>query len=279
MNWVNIRDMLAGARQKYLTTIGETALSPSLSMLYNTMRVSLAAFSIAWFFVAVDIRLSPTEIHILIVCPQSLVGEGLRLLIEQDEDLRVSELVMNMLGAAETLRHNEPDVVIIVDEWVGSDCVALVQCLKSIKPRVPLMVIARDLSPAQVQAILTTGANGYLPLNADPGDLRRAVYAVSRGELTLHRTIATGFLDYLANADVDHSHPSFNELSPREQEVLAFLVQGMSDQEIAQALFLSVRTIQSHLNHLYAKLNIHTRTEAAVVALRAGWFPPSLNQK
>ena len=47
MNWVNIRDMLAGARQKYLTTIGKTALSPSLSILYNTMRVSLAVFSIA----------------------------------------------------------------------------------------------------------------------------------------------------------------------------------------------------------------------------------------
>ncbi len=259
--------------------IGELALLYDRAILYNTIRVALGSFLIGGFLISPDGRLSPRVIRILIVSPLALVGEGLRLLIEQDEDLRVSELVKNMLEAAETLRHNELDVVTIFDDWVGSDCVALVQCLKSINPRVPLLVISRDLSPPQVQSILTAGANGYLPLNADPGDLRRMVYAVSRGELTLHRTIARGFLDYLANADAEHSHPRFNELSPREQEVLALLVQGMSDQEIAQALFLSVRTIQSHLNHLYEKLNVHTRTEAAVVALRAGWFPPSLDQK
>lgn len=126
-----------------------------------------------------------------------------------------------------------------------------------------------------MQQALACGAAGYLPLDANLDQLLWAVNNVANGELTLHPTIMRALASHLAHGENGDTRPILDDLSSREQEVLSCVVQGLSDRDIAQALFVSVRTVQAHLAHIYTKLGVHSRTEAAVLAVRAGWFPTS----
>lgn len=123
-----------------------------------------------------------------------------------------------------------------------------------------------------MQAALLAGATGYLPLNADSDELVHAIVTTARGELTLHREILPALFIYLADQTPASIKPKLDVLSSRQQQVLACLARGLSDRDIAQELFISVRTVQTHLAHIYGKLDVHSRTEAAVLAVDAGWF-------
>jgi DNA-binding NarL/FixJ family response regulator len=203
---------------------------------------------------------------------QTLVREGLRLLMAGDEDLEVVAVAAAMAEVETAVSRHQPHVLITVLGWEGEDCAAILQQLKSTFPELPLLVVSPDMRPEQVQMALTAGANGYLPLSADLDELAQAIFAVCRGEVTIHAEILPTLYLYLAEQTAVEEPPGFDDLSPRQREVLACLVRGLSDRDIAQELFISVRTVQTHLAHIYNKLGVHSRTETAVMAVQAGWF-------
>ena len=212
------------------------------------------------------------QYRILIVCPQTLVREGLRVLLAQDEDLHVVGSAADAGQALRLMPQMQPDLVLAVYGAAPPGCAAVVQHLKADRPALPVLIVSPDVHPEHVQAALVAGATGYLPLDADLDELIWAVYTVGRGELALHKAVTPGLLAHLAGREATASQPHLDDLSPREREVLSHLARGLSDRDIAQALFISVRTVQTHLAHVYAKLGVHSRTKAAVLAVRAGWF-------
>ena len=216
----------------------------------------------------------PQELNILIVTPRGLAREGLRLVVEQDEDLRVVGFAANTDEAAQSLRQTRAEVVIVAHSSCSQECIACVQRLKATEPNLPVLVISSDIRPEHIQAALAAGATGYLPQDAEPDELLRAIYTVHRGELMLHATIVPRLLSHLGTRRSEDSAPALDDLTHREREILAHLARGLSDQDIAQTLFISVRTVQSHLAHIYAKVNVHSRTEAALIAVREGWVSP-----
>ena len=122
-------------------------------------------------------------------------------------------------------------------------------------------------------ALVRAGARGYLCKRAGGRDLVMAVRALSRGELALSAHILQAVVNQLARhtpGTVGEDDLSREVLSARELEVLGLLCQGRTDKEIAQQLYLSVRTVNSHVSHIYAKLGVGTRTEAMELALRCG---------
>jgi DNA-binding NarL/FixJ family response regulator len=211
--------------------------------------------------------------RVLLVCPQALLREGLQLLLAQDEDLRVVGAVANTIQVCREILHTQPDVVLAVFGGATESCPAMVEHIKANRPGFPVLVISPDISPSQVQAVLAAGATGYLPLDVHVDELIYAINTVSRGEMALHPTVVVALLSYLARQTAENPPPDLYDFSPREREVLACLTRGLSDRDIAQQLFISVRTVQTHLAHIYAKLSVHSRTEAALIAVRAGWFP------
>ncbi|MCL5951748.1 MAG: response regulator transcription factor [Chloroflexi bacterium] len=216
----------------------------------------------------------PKELNILIVTPRGLAREGLRLVVEQDEDLRVVGFAANADAALESLRQTRAQVVIVAHYSDNQECVACVQRLKATEPVLPVLIISSDIRPDHVQAALAAGATGYLPQDAEPDELLRAIYTVYRGELMLRATIVPRLLSHLGIRHSGDSTPALDDLTHRERDILVHLARGLSDQDIAQTLFISVRTVQSHLAHIYAKLNVHSRTEAALIAVREGWASP-----
>jgi DNA-binding NarL/FixJ family response regulator len=212
------------------------------------------------------------KLRLFIICSQLLAREGLILLTQQDEDLEVigdaADDASGVTGVAEL----QPDVVIVADGWGGEEC-SCAEIVKKIKvdhPKTPILVISPHVENARVQMALAAGATGYLPLGVDMDELVRVLYTVSRGELTLHPSMLPAIIQQVEVGQSKPVSPTPNDLTERERDILSTLSHGLTDREIAQQLFISVRTVQSHLAHIYEKLHVHSRTEAALFAVQHG---------
>jgi len=131
------------------------------------------------------------------------------------------------------------------------------------------LVDAYDL--AQVVSLLQAGMTGIISRNATVPELTRGLLAAARGEIVLPPSLAAQALLALARGNVAPQQHQIETLTDREQDVLTLLAQGMTNKDIAQSLFLSVRTIEAHLRNIYGKLDVNNRTEAVLWAVQHGF--------
>ena len=124
----------------------------------------------------------------------------------------------------------------------------------------------------QIVALLQAGAAGVLSRDATLSELSRSLIAASRGEIVLPPELAARTLAALARGKLTRQQ-NIDSLTERERDVLTRLAQGMTNKEIAQTLFLSVRTVEAHLHNIYGKLNVASRTEAVLWAVQHGLEP------
>lgn len=214
----------------------------------------------------------------MIICPHPLLREGLGSLISQDEDLHLVGLVADIRGALEVLGRKRPDVAVIVYASEDQRCTSIVEHLRLDHPDLPILVISPDLNSENVQVVLEAGAIGYLSIDASQDEFVRGVYAVSRGEIFIESPVLVNLLSALIDSSSHEMSLRQEDFSPREQEVLSCLTRGMSDRDIAQMLFISVRTVQTHLAHIYEKMGVHSRTEAALRAVHTSWLSLAENE-
>jgi len=186
-------------------------------------------------------------------------------LLEQQPGLRVR-------GAAATPEEvqalaNGP-LTLLVDlnplqpEWVPR--------LSAAAPGATLLCLIDHHDVTQIVALLQAGATGCLSREASVPELARALIAVGRGEIVLPPELAIRALTALTQGKQSATPPN-ESLSEREIDVLRLLRQGLTNKDIAQTLFLSVRTVEAHLRNIYGKLNITSRTEAVLWAVNHGY--------
>jgi DNA-binding NarL/FixJ family response regulator len=154
----------------------------------------------------------------------------------------------------------------------GDELAAVVR-FHSRRPEIPVLALAQSWTPEQAMAGLDAGLSGCLSLEASPDELATAIRQVARGDVVLAPELTRGLVSSLACGRT-HSSPHGLSLSPRETEVLKLVTQGLSNKEIGQRLFLSLRTVENHLAATYTKLGVRSRTEAAVLAIQHGWASP-----
>jgi DNA-binding NarL/FixJ family response regulator len=124
-----------------------------------------------------------------------------------------------------------------------------------------------------IMALLEAGAAGYLLKSVRGNQLIDAIRAVYAGESVLQPSTTRRVIEQLkAKASAEEEIPSFLPLSDREMEVLRLSAKGVSNKDIAETLFLSNRTVQSHLSNIFKKLAVASRTEAVLFGLKRGWF-------
>jgi DNA-binding NarL/FixJ family response regulator len=138
-------------------------------------------------------------------------------------------------------------------------------------PQTHVLVLTAHQDREHVIPLLEAGAIGYLPKTVSLNELLDAIRAASRGESVLPPAIASVVVHHLARETEGPDQPA---LTAREREVLCLVAQGLSNHQVARRLHLSVRTIEAHLTHIYNKLGVGSRTEAALVAERKGWLSP-----
>lgn len=148
----------------------------------------------------------------------------------------------------------------------------LVRTLATAVPDYGVLCLVDGYELDEIVALLQAGAMGCLSRDATVPELARALIAAGRGEIVLPPALATRALAALARGELSRLTDS-ESLTERESDVLGLLARGLTNKDIAQSLFLSVRTVEAHLRNIYGKLGVSSRTEAVLWAVQHGFEP------
>ena len=213
------------------------------------------------------------KIRILIADDHALVREGTRRVLEQEPDLEVVGEAVDGEEAVELATSLKPDVAIVDVSMPKMDGIEATRRIKATCPSINVLILSAYDDDQFIFSLLEAGAAGYLLKTIRSRELVDAVRAVSSGESVLHPSIARKVLNRFVSAagkPAEGKEP-VGMLSEREMEVLKLAAKGLSNQDIAEKLCLSIRTVQGHLGHIFNKLQVGSRTEAVVRGLKEGW--------
>jgi len=214
-------------------------------------------------------------LKVLIADDHTLFREGLRLLLEQSGQFTVVGEASDGQEALEVLSRTSPDIIILDISMPRMDGLEAARRIRARLQKPILFLTVHDTDNYFFDA-LEAGASGYVLKDAIGADLIAALHVVHRGGIYLSPSVTKRLVeDYLMRVALGEERQSFDTLTPREQEVLQFIAQGLMNREIAERMFLSVNTIQTHRLHIMEKLNLHNRAQLVQFAVRLGLFRAS----
>jgi two-component system, NarL family, response regulator LiaR len=212
------------------------------------------------------------RIKVLIADDHIVVREGTRQILENEADMEVVGEAGDGVEAVRLSALTRPDVVIMDISMPRMDGIEATRQIKAQNPKIAVLILSAYDDDQFVFSLLEAGAAGYLLKTVRGREIVEAVRAVYSGESVLHPLIARKVLNRFSQTAAKTTQREPGEvLSEREMTVLGLVARGMSNHEIADDLCLSVRTVQAHLGHIFNKLEVGSRTEAVVFALKEGW--------
>ena len=208
---------------------------------------------------------------ILIADDHPLLCEALCQTLSKEPDMEVVGKASNGEEAVSMASELKPDVVIMDIIMPKFDGIEASKRIKSAEPNIAILILTAYDDDNYVLGLLEAGAAGYLLKSARGQDLIEAVRAIRAGESVLHPEIIEKLLKRAMLRSSGTLKPRTNELlSEREKEMLKLLATGMGNKEIAKRLSLSLRTVKAHMSNIFTKMNVASRSEALVEALRSG---------
>ncbi len=213
------------------------------------------------------------KIKVLLADDHPAFREGLsRLLSEQDDLLIVGEAVDGE-EAVKLANELKPDVAVVDVAMPKLSGIEATKRIKEVCPDTAVLIVSAYDDQQYVINAIEAGASGYLLKSARVRELAAAIRAVHNDEMIFDSSAARKvFNSMTVSKDEPGTVEPSSPLNRRELEVLKLTAKGMSNKEIAQELTISTRTVQSHLVNIFTKLNINSRTEAVLHALREGWI-------
>jgi NarL family two-component system response regulator LiaR len=210
-----------------------------------------------------------TEIRILIVDDHAIVREGQRALIETEPGMALVGEATNGVEAIELARTLKPDVILMDLSMPGMDGIEAIETIKTQNADARILVLTSFAEDEKVFTAVKAGALGYLLKEATPDEILRAVRNVNRSEPAMNPTIANKLMRELQRES--NLPPTDEPITERELDVLKLVARGLSNQEIAEELVISERTVRTHVSNILAKLHLANRTQATLYALRQGF--------
>jgi NarL family two-component system response regulator LiaR len=212
------------------------------------------------------------RIKILIADDHAVVREGTRQILEKEDDLEVVAEAGDGEEAVNLATELKPDIAIVDISMPKLDGIEATRQIKALYPGIAILILTAYDDEQFIFSLLEAGAAGYLLKSVHSRELVDAVRAVYAGESVLHPSVARKVLNRFVPASGKPREEQTREvLSEREMEVLRLVTKGLTNKDIAEELCLSMRTVQGHLGHIFNKLNVSSRTEAVVHALKEGW--------
>lgn len=210
-----------------------------------------------------------SKIRLLLVDDHQIVRAGLRLLFQTEKDMEIVGEVGSGDDAIKAVKELKPDVVVMDVVMPGMGGIEATRKIKAAWPDTAVLALTMHEDEQYFFEMLNAGASGYIPKRAAPDDLVSAIRVVKEGNVFLHATLARFLVrDVLGGEKV--STPAVEELTPREQEVLTYIAEGYTNREIAEALIISVKTVDRHRENIMHKLNMHNRVELVKYAIEKG---------
>jgi DNA-binding NarL/FixJ family response regulator len=204
------------------------------------------------------------KIRVLIADDHLLVREGLRKILEQDENIEIITEVGDGQGAINIARKEKPDIILMDIKMPGTDGIVATRVITKEFPdtRIIALTIYED---KEVVDMVRAGVAGYILKDVAGNELINSIYKVMKGEVVIHPRVANRLVDELTRPEKVKKD---NKLTKREKDVLALLVKGYNNKEMAEAIFISEKTVKNHLTSIFRKLGVKDRTQAAVFALK-----------
>lgn len=208
------------------------------------------------------------KIRILIADDHAIVREGLRALLATEPDLELVAEATDGLQAVTKARALKPDVTLLDLMMPRMDGVEAIAEIKKDWEDAKIIVLTSFSDDEKVFSAIRSGALGYLLKDSSPQDLLHAIYTVASGEGFLSPTIASKVMREINQPP--KLPPTKDPLTERENEILQLVAQGLTNDQIAEKLVVSERTVRTHVSNILAKLQLANRTQAALYALKEG---------
>lgn len=209
-------------------------------------------------------------VRLLIADDHQLVREGIEAMITSAKDMEVVGLAGSGEEAINQARERSPDVVLMDIVMPGMNGIEAARWIREIDDRIRIIIVTMEISKDYVTAAIKSGVDGYLPKNIGKDILLEAIRTVYKGERYFNEAIKKLiFEDFYAVEKLKSPKRSVaNQLTKRENEVLALVATGKSNKEIADALFISVKTVETHKTHVLMKLGLNNNSELVRYAIK-----------
>ena len=212
-----------------------------------------------------------SPIRILVADDHQVVREGTRRMLDREPDLDVVGEAADGTEAVALVGTLRPDIVVMDVRMPGLNGIEATKQIKTAYPKVRVLVFTAHNDDRYVFPLLDAGANGYVLKTTGQRDLVKAIRDVYEGQTALHPEVARRVVQRLTHRDGFKGEGMVESLTEREMEVLAAVAKGWSNKEVSAALNISPHTVQVHLSNVFGKLDVKTRTEAVLYAIRQGW--------
>ncbi len=209
-------------------------------------------------------------IRLMLVDDQRLFLESLRIVLEnQNEDIKVVGIAENGDDALKNYEAMDPQIILMDVRMPVMDGVAAVRAIKKRSPHVKIIMLTTFEDDDYVKEAMTAGAEGYMLKNIDPPMLVSSIKAVAAGSILISPKVAGSLINHVYDNEKDAFRSSrremplwYGELSPREKQILRYMLSELTNGEIADKIHVGDQTIRNYISTIYSKLEVTSRREA-----------------
>ena len=212
------------------------------------------------------------SIRVLVADDQSLVRGGFRMLLAGEVDIEVVAEASNGLEAVSKAERFEPTVVLMDIRMPELDGLEATRRILAADPGARVLILTTFDLDEYVYEALSAGASGFVLKDDPPEQLLAAIRTVAAGDALLSPAVTKRVIERFARIPRPEPPEGFDELTPREREILRLVVDGLSNAEMGKELYIGETTVKTHVTHILQKLNLRDRVQAVVLAYRTGLF-------
>lgn len=213
-------------------------------------------------------QVPPRKRRVFLVDDHPIVRQGLAQLINSEPDLAVSGQGEDAYGSLRAIKENRPDLVLVDVSLKDSDGIELMKELKAQDPNLPVLILSMHDETLYAERALRAGAKGYIMKQEAPQTLLGAIRKVLDGEVYVSQKMGATLLQRMVGSKKSDGALPMDRLTDRELEIFGMIGAGLGVKEIAEKLFLSVKTVEAHREHIKEKLNLKSSAELLRFAIR-----------
>jgi len=215
-------------------------------------------------------------IRLLLADDHNVLRQGMAQVLDMQPDIEVVTQADNGEDAVRLVAEHRPDIALLDINMPGMDGVAAARHIAAEFPETGVIILTMYRRDDYVFEAIKAGANGYLLKEVELDELIEAVRAVARGEAVIDSAIASRVLAEFRRPEPAAEEDAAPDLDQRDLEILGLLAQGLSNQDIADRLFIAEKTVRNRLSGIFRRLHLENRTQAALYAIKEGLAEPGL---
>lgn len=210
------------------------------------------------------------KMKVLLTDDHKLIRDGISAMLSNLPDIEIIGSVGSAEEAINAVRESRPDVVLMDIMMRGMTGIEASRWIKEIDPTIRVLIVSMEISKEYVSAGIKAGIDGYVPKDVDREDLATAIRTVHRGEKYFNDAIMKlVFENFYTSEKLKSSERRLpHELTKREYEILGLVATGKSNREVAETLFISIKTVETHKTHILEKLGLRNTAELVKYAIR-----------